>query len=97
MAERANDPYRRADPRERTRRDLERLRKRDTEGRFWRSMSVVGAVGWPIVLLATGGALFGRVLDAHWGSGVRVTLALLGLGTLLGTWIALRTLRGGGS
>jgi predicted F0F1-ATPase subunit len=92
-----DDPFRRDDARNRTRRDIDRLRGREPEGRFWRSLALIGSVGWPIVLLATGGALLGRYLDAHLGTGVRFTLMLLTVGTVLGTWIAFRTLRRNGS
>ena len=61
MTERGPEPpvaFRRPDLRERTRHDLERFRRREPGHRFWRSLALVGSVGWPIVLLATGGALF---------------------------------------
>lgn len=92
-----DDSFRRSDTRDRTRRDIDRLRRREAGGRFWRSLALIGSVGWPIVLLATGGALFGRYLDTRWGTGVRFTLMLLTIGTALGTFIAFRTLRGNGS
>jgi len=92
-----DDPFRRADTRDRTRRDLERLRRRESGGRFWHSLALIGSVGWPIVLLATGGAIFGRYLDGRWETGVRFTLMLLTVGTALGTFLAFRALRGDGS
>lgn len=85
---------RRGDARERTRRDLDRFRQREPGGHFWRSLALIGSVGWPIVLLATGGALLGRSLDGRLGGGVRFTLILLTLGTVLGSSIAYRSLRG---
>ncbi len=88
---------RRTDTRERTRRDLDRFRRRETGGRFWRSLALVGSVGWPIVLLSTGGALLGRYLDARWRTGVHFTLILLTLGTVLGSFIAYRALRENGA
>jgi predicted F0F1-ATPase subunit len=91
-----NDAFRRGDPRERTRRDLERLGRRESGGRFWRSLALIGSVGWPIVLLATGGAMLGVHLDGRFGSGIRFTLMLLTLGTFVGTFIAYRTLKGDG-
>ena len=87
----SGDPFRRDDARGRTRRDIDRWRRREPEGRFWRSLALVGSVGWPIVLLAIGGALLGRYLDANLGAGVRFTLILVTVGTALGTWIAFRT------
>ncbi len=80
---------------DRGKRDVERRRRRSSEGdRFWHALGLVGSVGWPIVLLATGGALLGRLADAHWDTGVRFTLLALALGVSLGTWAAFRALRG---
>lgn len=89
-----DDSFRRNDARERTERDLDRLRRRESGGRFWRSLALIGSVGWPIVLLATGGALLGRYVDGRFGTGIRFTLMLLTLGTVLGSLIAYRTVRG---
>ncbi|MGR8918780.1 MAG: AtpZ/AtpI family protein [Gammaproteobacteria bacterium] len=88
------ESFERADMRESTLRDLDRRRRRRSGPRFWSSLSLIGSVGWPIVLLATGGALLGRYLDARWATGVRFTLLLLTIGTLAGTVIAFRVLRG---
>ena len=92
-----DEPTRRAAARERTRRDIDRFRRREPGGRFWRSLALIGSVGWPIVLLATGGALLGNRLDQRWGTGIRFTLMLLVAGTVAGSLIAYRTLRGNGS
>lgn len=96
MAERDPD-LRRPDARSRTRRDLDRLRRREPATHFWRSMALIGSVGWPIVILATGGALLGHHLDARFGTGIRFTLILLTLGTAFGCFAAYRSLRGGGA
>lgn len=88
--------FQRADPRASTRRAFARYQRRDRGERFWRSLSLVGAVGWPIVLLAAGGALLGRALDARWGGGRSATLVLLVAGTIAGALIAMRNVRGGG-
>lgn len=90
-------PFRRPEARNRTRRDVDRFRRREPGGRFWRSLALIGGVGWPIVLLATGGALLGRFLDGRLGTGVRFTLMILTVGTVLGCFIAYRTLRGDSS
>jgi ATP synthase protein I len=92
-----DDLFRRDDARGRTRQDVERRRGRAPEGGFWRSLALIGSVGWPIVLFATGGALLGRYLDARLATGVHLTLMLLTAGTLLGSWIAFHTLRRNGS
>lgn len=85
--------FQRGDARERTRRDLERLQRRERDGGVWKSLALIGSVGWPIVLSAVSGAALGRALDRHFGLGVRCSLMLLGLGTAFGTWIAFRSLR----
>ena len=89
------DRFRRPDARERTRRDIDRLRRREPGDGFWRSIALIGSVGWPIVILATGGAMLGRSIDDRFGTGVRFTLMLLTIGTLAGALIAYRTIRGG--
>lgn len=91
-----NQELRRADTRERTRRDIARLEGREPAGRFWRSLGLVGSVGWPIVVLATGGALLGRYLDARWHTGIRLTGTLLTVGTVVGATIAWHSVRSNG-
>ncbi|MCA9693357.1 MAG: AtpZ/AtpI family protein [Nannocystaceae bacterium] len=83
----------RDDVRRRAQQDFARRRRRAPRGRFWEAVALVGSVGWPIVLLATGGALLGRLLEARWSTQVHLTLTLLVLGAALGTWIAFRTVR----
>lgn len=90
------DRFKRGDPRARAARDFERLARREPGGRFWRSVGLIGSVGWPIVLLATGGAFGGRYLDMRWGTGVRFTLLLLFVGTAVGTGLAFRSVRENG-
>ncbi|MFO0749626.1 MAG: AtpZ/AtpI family protein [Myxococcota bacterium] len=80
---------------ERTRKDLARLERREEGGRFWRSLALIGSVGWPIVALAVGGALLGRTCDD--GASVRWTLTWLFTGTALGTLLALASVRRHGS
>ena len=80
--------------RKRTERDLKRFKRREGEGNFFRAIAVIGGVGWPIVVLGVGGALLGRWLDRALGGGVRFTLALLLLGTALGTWSSFSSLGG---
>jgi len=94
MNERREQSFRRDDPAARARRDVERRRRRAPGGHFWSSLALVGSIGWPIVLLATGGALLGWHLDRRWGTGVRCTLMLLCVGTTLGTWVAFRAAQG---
>lgn len=100
MVDRSEEPagaLRRPDVRERTRHDLARFQRREPGHRFWRSLALVGSVGWPIVLLAIGGALLGRSLDGRFGTGIRLTLILLTVGTAVGCTLAARSVRGDGS
>ena len=80
---------RRADPRRAARRDLDRLeRQRSSNGEFWRSLGVLGTVGWSIALPAVAGALLGRELDVRLESGVRFTLMFLTAGVMVGSAVA---------
>lgn len=89
------DKVRRADIRRACRKDIERFRSRERgHGAFWRSLGVLGAVGWPIVLLTVGGALLGHWLDGLWNTGIRMTLILLVVGVLLGSAAAWRLVQG---
>ncbi len=90
---RPDDSLHRGDPRDRTGRDLERLARRRSPG-LAASIALIGSVGWPIVLLAVGGAVLGRYLDSRWNLGIAATLILLFLGVGLGTYIAYRSVRG---
>jgi len=85
---------RRPDPERSLERDARRLARREPSGSsFWRSLSVLGTVGWSIALPATAGAWLGHRLDLHFGSGVRFTLMLLVAGVMVGSAIAWRAVR----
>ncbi len=82
----------RTDPRAAVRRDSARLVRREQGHRsFWRSLNVLGMVGWPIVLGAVGGVWLGRYLDTRFDSGIRFTLMLMTAGVLLGCIAAWKT------
>jgi len=85
--------HRRGDPREALRRDLERRSHRGDSREFWRALGLLGGVGWPIALLAGGGAWLGHLLDVRWKSGLQFTLLFLLLGVGLGSVAAWRLLR----
>ena len=85
----ASSAGRRPDPRGGLRRDLSRYTHREASDRsFWQSLSVLGAVGWPIVLASVGGALAGRWLHARWETGSWVTAVLVAVGAAVGMVIA---------
>ncbi len=83
----------RVDPRDAVRRDSARLQRREKGHRsFWRSLAVVGMVGWPIALGAVGGSFLGNYFDKRYGNGVHFTLMLLTAGVLLGCLAAWKTI-----
>lgn len=84
----------RPDPRRSLERDVGRLARREpSAASFWRSLSVLGTVGWSIAVPAVVGAWLGHRLDLRWDSGVRFTLMLLVLGVMVGSAIAWRAVR----
>ncbi len=96
MAERGDQPSRggRPDARRSLERDVGRLERREPSAEsFWRSLSVLGTVGWSIALPAVAGVWLGHRLDLKLDSGVRFTLMLLVAGVMLGSVIAWRVVR----
>lgn len=81
----------RPDPQRSLERDVDRLKRREASASsFWRSLSVLGTVGWSIALPAVAGVWLGHWLDLRLDSGVRFTLMLLVAGVMLGSVIAWR-------
>lgn len=85
--------HRRGDVRQALQRDLARRGRRSGSREFWKHLALIGSVGWPVALLATGGALLGRALDMRWRTGLQFTLLFLMLGVTLGCVMAWRILR----
>jgi len=84
----------RPDARRSLARDVDRLQRREPSARsFWRSLSVLGTVGWSIALPAVLGAWLGHRLDLRLDSGVRFTLMALTAGVMLGSFVAWRVVR----
>ena len=93
----APDDPRRPDLREALERDLRRHARREPgHSAFWRALSLLGTVGWPIVFTTAGAALLGHYLDVEWGTGVRLTLVLVTIGAAVGGAIAWHAVTGGG-
>lgn len=79
----------RTDPRDAVRRDSSRLERREKGHRsFWRSLNVLGMVGWPIAFGSVGGTLLGRYLDTRFDSDARYTLSLMLTGVMIGCFAA---------
>ncbi|MCA9072154.1 MAG: hypothetical protein KDA84_24670, partial [Planctomycetaceae bacterium] len=56
------DKARRSDIRRSCQKEIERFDSRESgHGAFWRSMTVLGGIGWPIVFFTVGGALVGHL------------------------------------
>jgi ATP synthase protein I len=73
--------------------EVRRQARRAGKGRgltFLEGISLVGAVGWMVVLPALAGAAAGRWIDRRDGSGVFWTLCLLTIGLVLGCATAWR-------
>lgn len=86
---------RRRDMRRSIQRDMRRYRERESATRsFWRSLSVLGSVGWPIAVMMVAGAWLGRWLDGQWDTGVRLTLILVFVGAILGGSVAWSIIQG---
>ncbi|MCA9119123.1 MAG: AtpZ/AtpI family protein [Planctomycetaceae bacterium] len=86
---RESSPPPRTDPRTAVSRDASRLARRETGHQsFWRSLGVLGMVGWPIAIGSVGGTIFGRYLDAQFNTGLRYTLILMMAGILIGCFAA---------
>jgi ATP synthase protein I len=93
-AEPGKPPDARPDAQRSLERDVGRYQRREpSSATFWRSLSVLGTVGWSIALPAAAGAWLGHRLDLRFDSGVRFTLMLLTVGVLVGSVIAWRVVR----
>lgn len=91
---RHRDEMRRPDLQWVLQRDLDRYARHERDASsFWRSLSVLGSVGWPIVLTTVGGALLGRWLDGQWNTGISLTVGLLVAGAVVGAAIAWHLVR----
>ena len=87
-------PDGRPDARRSLERDVGRLERREPSAEsFWRSLSVLGTVGWSIALPAVAGVWLGHQLDLKLDSGVRFTLMFLVAGVMLGSLVAWRVVR----
>lgn len=87
----------RGDSRGSLERDFRRYARRErSAATFWRSLSVLGTVGWAIAVPAALGAWLGHRLDVRFETGVHFTIVLLALGVTLGAAIAWRAMHGRG-
>jgi F0F1-type ATP synthase assembly protein I len=66
---------------------------KNSQGNFWRSAAVVGAVGMEVIILTVGGAWLGKTLDQLWNT--RPTMVVIGtfVGLALGFFCAAYTFK----
>jgi len=62
--------------------------KREGERPIWQNLSMIGALGWLIVIPILTGVLLGRWLDRTFDSGIFFSGALIFLGASLGFYLA---------
>ena len=71
------------------RKDSARFARREPSARtFWRSLGVLGMVGWPIALASIAGVLLGRWFDSRWQTRPQFTLLFLLIGVAIGCYAA---------
>lgn len=62
--------------------------KKEGERSLWRNLSMVGSLGWLVVIPTLLGVLTGRWLDSTFKSGIFFTGALIFLGIVMGCYLA---------
>jgi len=62
--------------------------KREGERSLWQNLSMVGSLGWLVVVPTLLGVLAGRWLDTKFGTGIFYSGALIFLGVAFGSWLA---------
>lgn len=70
------------------RKERRTLWEREGERPIWKNMSMIGALGWLIVVPTLIGVFVGRWLDDKLATGITVTGALTFLGACLGFYLA---------
>lgn len=67
--------------------------RRSGERPVWRNLTMIGAIGWLIVIPMLIGTLAGRWLDGRFGTGIFWSGALIMLGAVLGGYLAWQRIR----
>lgn len=62
--------------------------QRTGERPLWRNLSMIGAIGWLIVIPTLLGVFVGRWLDSYFATGIFWSGALIMLGAGLGSYLA---------
>lgn len=66
----------------------EQRRKQASERSIWQNLSMIGALGWLIVVPTLLGVLLGRWLDEAFATGILFSAALIFLGVAMGSYLA---------
>lgn len=61
--------------------------KKEGERSLWQNLSMIGALGWLIVIPTLIGVLVGRWLDQHFRTGIFFSGALIFLGIVIGCYL----------
>lgn len=72
----------------RLREDRSRRWQEEGERPLWRNLSMIGALGWLIVVPTLLGVAVGRWLDATFDTGITFSAALIVVGVTIGGWLA---------
>ena len=67
--------------------------EKEGERSLWQNLSMIGALGWLIVVPTLLGVLLGRWLDRTFESGIFFSGALIFLGVALGSYLAWQRVR----
>ncbi|MFA9474619.1 MAG: AtpZ/AtpI family protein [Filomicrobium sp.] len=67
--------------------------QRTGERPLWHSLSMIGSIGWLIVIPMLIGAVLGRWLDEYFGASIFWSGALIMLGAVLGGYLAWQRVR----
>lgn len=62
--------------------------EQEGERPLWKNLSMIGSLGWLIVIPTLVGVLVGRWLDRAFGTGITFSGALIFLGVVIGSWLA---------
>jgi len=68
--------------------------RKQGEWSVWQNLSMIGALGWLIIVPTLLGVVSGRLLDKALGSGIFWTASLIFLGVSFGSFLAWRKVSG---
>lgn len=69
------------------------LRAQKEQKSYWRAISILGVIGWSVVVPALAGVAIGMWIDQRWPAGISWTVTLLLVGLAIGcasAWFRIR-------